>query len=274
MENASKALLMAAGVLITILIVSLIIFARNRASDFYNSDDAIDDTSDVTKFNLQFTNYERNDVKGVELISLSNKIADYNFRHSNAEGAKNDEGYQFITLIVDIGASNSAADPFKYGDNSVLFGNQTVFTQSGVSNAFSNINSEMYRAENTYGKKNLRNLAKAIYVVFPNKSVEDITDFDKLSSVKKFKEITSSKDVGLETYKTLYDNVKNCDLNDTAKVITQFNTIQTIFKDVSLKYYEYTQFKKGIFKYKENSTRYAENGRIISMEFDFTGKVE
>ena len=75
MENASKALLMAAGVLITILIISLILFARNRVADFYNSDDAIDDTSDVTKFNLQFTNYERNDVKGVELISLSNKIA-------------------------------------------------------------------------------------------------------------------------------------------------------------------------------------------------------
>ena len=265
MENASKALLMAAGVLITILIISLILFARNRVADFYNSDDSIENTSDVTKFNLQFTNYERDDVKGVELISLSNKIA---------EGAKNDEGYQFITLIVDIGASNSAADPFKYGDNRVLFGNQTVFTQSGVSNAFSNINSEMYRAENTYGKKNLRNLAKAIYTVFPNKNINDITDYEKLNSVKKFQEITSSKDVSLETYKTLYDNVKNCDLNDTAKVITQFNTIQTIFKDVSLKYYEYTQFKKGIFKYKENSTRYAENGRIISMEFDFTGKVE
>lgn len=272
MENASKALLMAAGVLITILIVSLIIFARNKASDFYNSDDDIDDTSDVTKFNLQFTNYERNDVKGVELISLSNKIADYNFRHSNADRAKNDEGYQFITLTVNIGAT----DPFKYSDddNSGLFrNNQTVFRQSGVSNAFSSINDEMYQAENNYGKNNLRNLAKAIYTVFPNKSVEYITDFDKLSSVKKFKEITSSKDAGLD-YKTFYDNVKNCDLNKTAKVNAQFNEIQTKFKEISIKYYEYTQFKKGIFEYKENSTSYAENGRIISMEFDFTGRVE
>lgn len=271
MENASKALLMAAGVLITILIVSLIIFARNRASDFYNSDDAIDDTSDVTKFNLQFTNYERNDVKGVELISLSNKIADYNFRHSNADEAKNDEGYQFITLTVNIGAT----DPFKYGDdyNSGLFRNKTVvFTQSGVSNAFADINDDMYQAENEFGKKNLRNLAKAIYTVFPNKSVEYITDFEKLSSVKKFKEITSSKDAG--EYKTYYDNVKNCDLNVTDKVNEQFNMIQTNFKEISIKYYEYTQFKKGIFKFKKDLTKYAENGRIISMGFDFTGRVE
>lgn len=271
MENASKALLMAAGVLITILIISLILFARNRVADFYNSDDSIENTSDVTKFNLQFTNYERDDVKGVELISLSNKIADYNSRHSNAEGAKNDEGYQFITLIVDIGASNSAADPFKYGDNRVLFGNQTVFTQSGVSNAFSNINSEMYRAENTYGKKNLRNLAKAIYTVFPNKNINDITDYEKLNSVKKFQEITSSKDVSNATYKNYYDKI---DLNKTEQVNSKFKVIQDNFKDISLKYYEYTQFKKGIFKYVENSTTYADNGRITKMEFRFTGKVE
>ena len=273
MENASKALLMAAGVLITILIVSLIIFARNKAADFYNSNDAIDDTSDVTKFNLQFTNYERNDVKGVELISLSNKIADYNFRHSNAEGAKNDEGYQFITLIVNLGtSSNDASDPLAYSGSRQLF-TATQYVQKDTSNAFADINDDMYEAENYFGKKNLRNLAKAIYTVFPNKSVGDITDFEKLSSVKKFKEITSSKDAGLD-YKTFYDNVKNCDLNDTDKVKTLFNEIQTKFKETSINYYEYTQFKKGIFKYKENSTRYAENGRIISMEFEFTGRVE
>ena len=272
MENASKALLMAAGVLITILIVSLIIFARNKAADFYNNDDSIEDTSDITKFNLQFTNYERNNIKGVELISLSNKIADYNFRHSNADEAKNDEGYQYITLTINLGTSNGASDPFAYGSVGRQLFKKPQYVQEGTSNAFSSINDDMYEAENDFGKKNLRNLAKAIYTVFPNKSVEDITDFDKLSSVKKFKEITSSKDATNEMYKQYYDEIESCDLNETEEVKKQFNMIQTNFKEISIQYYEYTQFKKGIFEYKE--TNYAENGRIISMKFDFTGRVE
>ena len=55
MENASKAILMAGGMLLTILIVSLLVFAWNTFSNYYSQKDSIDEIDDVTEFNLQFT---------------------------------------------------------------------------------------------------------------------------------------------------------------------------------------------------------------------------
>ena len=74
MENASKALVIAGGVLITILVVSLFILFVNQVSDFEKSrSDEVKD-SQLASFNEQFTQYARNDLKGVDLISLINKV--------------------------------------------------------------------------------------------------------------------------------------------------------------------------------------------------------
>ena len=66
MENASKALLMAAGVLIVILIVSVFMFFINQVSDYQKTnEDAIKD-SQLSTFNEQFAQYARKDLKGVD----------------------------------------------------------------------------------------------------------------------------------------------------------------------------------------------------------------
>ena len=74
MENASKALLIAGGVLLTMLVVGVIVFARERFSEYYSSQSAIKDIDNTAEFNKQFTNYERTNVTGNELISLINKV--------------------------------------------------------------------------------------------------------------------------------------------------------------------------------------------------------
>ena len=84
MENASKALVIAGGVLITILVVSLFILFVNQVSDFEKSrSDEVKD-SQLASFNEQFTQYARNDLKGVDLISLINKVIDYNSKGTGA----------------------------------------------------------------------------------------------------------------------------------------------------------------------------------------------
>jgi hypothetical protein len=62
MENASKALLMAGGILLTMLMIMLIFFFRTRIVEFYSEQDKIDDIANISEFNKQFTNYERKDV--------------------------------------------------------------------------------------------------------------------------------------------------------------------------------------------------------------------
>ena len=99
MENASKALLIAGGVLISIIILSLIVIAYTNISNYYNEDRALTRIEQITKFNNEYTGYVRDDVKGSELLSLVNKIVDYNDRKADPE----DIAYEHMRLTIKIG---------------------------------------------------------------------------------------------------------------------------------------------------------------------------
>lgn len=79
MENASKALIMAAGVLVGILILSLAVFLfldfGNSSSQIYDKVEA----NQLTQYNAQYTIYSgRTDVSIYEIISLANLAKENN----------------------------------------------------------------------------------------------------------------------------------------------------------------------------------------------------
>lgn len=78
MENASKALLMAGGILIALLVVGALLLMFNQLSSYQRSNS--DDLRDVqlVEFNKQFEQYTYTDIKGYELLSLINKVIDSN----------------------------------------------------------------------------------------------------------------------------------------------------------------------------------------------------
>ena len=98
MENASKALLMAGGMILSILLITLLVYAWSLFSKYQSSNDELADIEDVAKFNQQFTNYDRDDVEGYELISLINKVVDYNHRKSTT--GTNDIKNKPITIEI------------------------------------------------------------------------------------------------------------------------------------------------------------------------------
>ena len=59
MENASKALIMAGGMLLAILLVSLFLYAWSLISDYQASQDSLTEIEDTAKFNEQFAQYDR-----------------------------------------------------------------------------------------------------------------------------------------------------------------------------------------------------------------------
>ena len=80
MENATKALLIAAAVLITILIISLGIIVYNRASE------AVDGAGDlseyeVLQFNEKFTRYQGTNESGADVNALLQTV----FNHNNLQ---------------------------------------------------------------------------------------------------------------------------------------------------------------------------------------------
>jgi len=81
MENASKALIMAGAVLIAMIIISLLVAFFGNLRNLQNTQLSKEQIEQATEFNKQYDVYDRN-VYGSELLSLANKIKDYNKRQS------------------------------------------------------------------------------------------------------------------------------------------------------------------------------------------------
>jgi len=79
MENASKALLIAGGVLITIIIISLGVALYASFSGQAKQYSQIMDTTEVQKFNSNFDVYiGREDITAQEIVSIVNLAKEYN----------------------------------------------------------------------------------------------------------------------------------------------------------------------------------------------------
>ena len=84
MENATKALLIAAAVLIAILIISLGIVIYNQASETVNSVNM--SAQEIQAFNDQFLKYEGSGKRGTEVNALLKTVVNNNIAE-NAEGS-------------------------------------------------------------------------------------------------------------------------------------------------------------------------------------------
>lgn len=85
MENASKALLMAGGVLIAILIISSFMLFFTDLSNYENSQTDAKMQEQVVKFNNSYTAYDRSGITLNEIKSLYNKIESNNKRAEYGE---------------------------------------------------------------------------------------------------------------------------------------------------------------------------------------------
>jgi len=83
MENASKALIIAGAILLSILIISLGIMIFNQASGVVDSN-AMDEVA-VASFNQKFQQYEGNNVRGANVKALLSTIAQNNLTNSGDE---------------------------------------------------------------------------------------------------------------------------------------------------------------------------------------------
>ena len=95
MENMTKALEIAASVLIGVLILSLLVFGYNQIREQKNIEQKNERASQLSKFNINFESYAKDTVYGSEILSLENEVINYNER-------KAVDGYQEIELEVKI----------------------------------------------------------------------------------------------------------------------------------------------------------------------------
>ncbi len=107
MENATKALIIAGSVLLSIIVLSIFMLMVNSLTDYQQAQTQIEQTQDVISFNNQFQGYMRDEVAGTDVLSVVNKVTYYN--RTKASDAVDNAGsgdeyvYEPITLIVELG---------------------------------------------------------------------------------------------------------------------------------------------------------------------------
>lgn len=285
MENASKALLIAGGILMVMMIIGLLAFSWSKITDFYNKDNEFAEMKNVSKFNLQFTNYQRDKVYGYELISLANRVADYNMRYSTV--GKNDENYNPISMKFTM--TKEQADQLQFNDfikipnidgkiqkisTTKLF-RYTEYVQSQSSNQIvEQIFNRAINTEEIYGNSTIATkLAKSINSLIL--SDEQLKYNEENRNMSRWNSWTNS----LITYNRIVNKKNRIDFDDTNQesiADAYEKMIDTLLNDANImQYYEYYQFKRGIFECGENDIKYdSVTGRVSSISFKFTGKIE
>lgn len=79
MENASKAIIMAGGILIGVIILSVLVLVFGPMGDIYEEQGTSLSIEQLEKYNRQFNTFDKS-LYGSELLSLKNLLEDYNYR--------------------------------------------------------------------------------------------------------------------------------------------------------------------------------------------------
>lgn len=241
MENASKALLMAAGILIAMIIIGLLLFMFNQLVIFQKSDDSNTKNSQVAKFNMQFEVYlDDKGIKGSDILSLINKILDYNKKGEESANLgdetkiKNSVDYS-IKMSISVNGLDNFNDKYAYSGSSseILFPRPSyIFGQGGETK---NTLKQYTDVEAVVGNKDLLKQLSSIYNIK-----------DKQNSISKIKEKLKEID---------YDRYKDWNVNTTP-------TLEQI-----VKYRQYSEFASSTFVV-DTPAEY-NNGQIQKLHFRF-----
>lgn len=269
MENATKALLIAAGMFFAILILSALVMAYNEISAYYAQEHEATVIEQAQKFNAKFENFHRDNIRGSDLISLMNKVIDYNATEAYFVGTD----YERIRVTITLG--NSILNQFKYKEddgtqrNLYLTGTITNTTGTGVKwkddkNLITITNTPSYLSSSLVGigirnisDTQLQQLTTGIGNIITNES-EDWAAYDRLKRAELIKDV-----LGISY------------IMDSVTGISPPNVIRTTIlpiKDVVSQYYQYMQFKRAYFNCTEMIYD-TETNRVVEMNFKVKTKL-
>ena len=99
MENASKALLMAAGVLIAVMLLSIIVYMSTSMTRIADAQDQRTEAEQLAAFNKEYEVYNRKKLYGTDIITVVNKAINHNY---NMQTANVDDHYYINISITPI----------------------------------------------------------------------------------------------------------------------------------------------------------------------------
>jgi len=120
MENASKALIMAGGILIALLTIGALVFMFNNISEVEKQKNQNAEIDAVLEFNRQFEAFDMAGLRGTDILTVINKMINYN--KSNDVQV---EEYEPMTMSIKFTVDEDSASPFYKGRTKKLEGDNT-----------------------------------------------------------------------------------------------------------------------------------------------------
>lgn len=252
MENATKALLIAAGILFAVMIMSLLLVGYNQISSYYSAQHEEQQIKQLADYNKIFQNYNREKIRGNEMISLMNRVIDYNERQAY------DESKQYPRMRVTIKLGANVWQQFTYKPANKTNINDTIFKNvlngdgdiTNVSNSSSNKTNDKTLVQITNVAEDLKNKYPSLNLTkdklqklssnisnimikedtegIDNKDISQLTPAQETERSNRKKRLDLLKDILGISESVIKDNMGN-------------------IKDATCKYYELTQFKRAYF---------------------------
>lgn len=208
MENAAKALEIAAGVILAVILMSLISYFFSTISEWPQQEEDTASAEQLAKFNLEYEVYEKSAMYGVDVISCLNKARSNNEKYVEGggflTGSKYDSSY-IINVYVSINEPLEEIIEIYYFDYDSNKEDQR-FKEDDVINSITNKRNEYYLLPNEQRKMDVLNLPQ---MDNPN-YYTDFTKNDLLWTSKKTLDNSSKYMVpgGGNTTKTLSDGTE------------------------------------------------------------------
>ena len=274
MENLTKALLIAAGMLFTIMILSMLMITYNQIASHYQQKHELAVIEQTEIFNKEFENYNRSYIRGNELISLMNKIIDYNASQSYRE----DVGSKRILVTIKLPTSNDILEKsFVIGDTKLII-DQTI-TNTKAGNKYDNdkelikitgVGPELIGELNTkFGITITEEKLQKLSADVSNIVLDENDENDPGEYSKRFERARLLKYI-------LGVNIVTADSGTSNEIVIDNETGITSpisedkmksIKRIAAKYYQYTQFKRACFECTD--VKYdVETKRIVEMNFE------
>lgn len=240
MENATKALLIAAAIILLTLIISLLVMAYGQASDFFKRQSESTVVEQLERFNKQFDNYNGTTIRGNEMLSMINKVIDYNTLQAE------DNGYDKIELQIKGIDSETIKNQFKSSNEEDFILDMEDININGskvLSNLVNNLLSSLRGDIKHIQESHLQTLEANMSDVLIEGTDTENYEVKKRNSL----------------IKTTLN--KNLEEDDNAEELLEK------IQEATKKYHQLVQFKRAYFKC-TNIEHSDETGRVIKMEFE------
>lgn len=251
MENATKALLIAAGVLIAVMILAMLVMFGSEIASYFTEKHESAVLQQLVEFNNKFVNYNGQTIRGNELISIMNRVIDYNNYQAGMVG------YDRIRIEIDL---KGYQDDFTY--NGETGGNRLIQNDPITNNASDDM---IKRIAETSTRLTT---TEAIIL-----GITD-TQLQKLSSKIEYIVNEPNNSSDYSSLQAFYDAKEAYETDRGQKL---YNILRTNTYDIeavkraTYQYYQFTKFKQAIFKC-TNVILNTENGRVNRMTFEVEEK--